>query len=100
MTRHDGNAGTRLADVRLPRYWFQSFFSALLLARWKENREIKRAGQSAGELAQLIAERWNEGDARERQLVALTHRVVRLTWMLVALTVAVLSVTVWAILRG
>lgn len=96
----DDNRGTRLADVRLPRYWPASFFAALLLARRKQSRELKEAVESATDLARVIGERWNEGDERERQLFALQARVVTLTWVLVGLTVAVLAITVWAVLRA
>jgi hypothetical protein len=92
--------GTRVADLRLPPYWPASVLAALLLARRRESRELAEAVRSADALAQVIGERWKVSDEREQQLLDLQARVVTLTWVLVALTLAVLGVTVWAILRG
>ena len=95
-----GSDGTRLADLRLPRYWLVSVGAALVLARRRQNQELAGAVEGVEEIATLIGERWRETDRREAELLALQARVVRLTWAMLLLTVAVLGVTIWAVLAG
>lgn len=100
MSSRSHRWGVRFADVRLPRWWSLPVLVALILGRRRQRRDLAEAVESVGGVATIIGERWTERDERERELLALTARVVRLTWALVFLTVAVLAVTVWALLHG
>jgi hypothetical protein len=48
----------------------------------------------------VVLDRWKETDARDKELLALNHRLNRLTSALVFLTLAVIGVTVWAAIHG
>lgn len=86
--------GTRLADVRLPRYWPVSVIAALLLARRQQGRSLREVEGVGKDLAEITVERWREGDVRTDQLIALTETLARLTWVLLAVTVVTLLVNV------
>ena len=90
----------RLADLRLPRWWPLWSIVVMLFQRRKQSRQLEDAVTGMSELAEVIAQRWQEGDERERQMLKLTRRLERLTWAVVALCIATLGVTVWAVLHG
>ena len=96
----DDHGWVRLADLRLPRWWPLWSIAVMLFQRRKQSGQIEEAVTSMSELAEVIAQRWQEGDERERQMLKLTRRLERLTWAVVALGIATLGVTIWAVLHG
>lgn len=90
----DEQWGVRLADIRLPRAWPVPVLAALFLARRQQSRELRDLEAANRDLAQLIAQRWREGDDREDRLIALTNTLTRLTWVLLAVTVVTLVVNI------
>lgn len=86
----DQERGVRLADVRLPRYWPLPLIAALLLARWQQNRALRDAGKVGKDIGEITVQRWQEGDVRADQLIALTKTLTRLTWVLLAVTAVTL----------
>jgi uncharacterized coiled-coil protein SlyX len=62
--------------------------------------QIEEAVTSMSELAEVIAQRWQEGDERERQMLKLTRRLERLTWAVVALRHRHARRDGWAVLHG
>jgi hypothetical protein len=96
----DKQRGVRLADIRVPRYWPVSVIGALLLARRQRNSEVQDAAETGQDLGEATVTRWKETDARADQLTALTNTLARLTWVLLAATVATLVVNVVILVSG
>lgn len=65
-----------------------------------QRRQLNDAVGSMSDLAAVIAQRWQEGEEREHQILQLTRRLERLTWAVVALGIATLAVTIWALLHS
>ena len=96
----DEDGWVRLADLRLPRWWPLWSIAVMMFNRRKQSRQLEEAVTGMSELVEVIAQRWQEGDDRERQMLKLTRRLERLTWIVVLLGIATLCVTVWAVLHG
>lgn len=90
----DRRAGTRLADVRVPRYWPVSVLGALLLARRSGRRDFHAVQRTASELGEVTVERWRATDARADELIRLTERLAQLTWALLLVAAATLIVSI------
>lgn len=91
--------GTRLADVRLPRYWPVSVFGALFLAQLQQHRDHRKFAELGKELGEITTQRWQETDTRADRLIELSKTLTRLTWVLLLATVVTLVVNVILALR-
>jgi hypothetical protein len=91
MARND-DWGVRLADVRLPTYWWASVAVALITVRILDRRDAKKLGVVAEELGTYYGNRDRDAAAREDQLLRLNKVLL---WVSVAAVfVAALSIVV------
>jgi hypothetical protein len=100
MARKAGTErGTRLADLRPPRYWPLSLIGGLLLARWFQRRRDRDLTEVGEELGEVTVDRWQSVDAREERLLIVTARLARLTWALLLVAAATLAVAIATVLH-
>lgn len=88
----DDDWGVRLADVRLPTYWWVSVAVGLVLARLLDRREMKKLGPIVEELGTYYGNRDLETATREAHLLKLTKVLLWVT--VAAVLVAALSIVV------
>jgi hypothetical protein len=68
--------------------------AALLFSRRQQGHALRDIERTSKDLGEITVQRWQEGDARADQLLALTATLARLTWVLLAVTVVTLIVNV------
>lgn len=88
----DDDWGVRLADVRMPTYWWVSVAVGLVLARLLDRREMKKLGPIVEELGTYYGNRDLETATREAHLLKLTKVLLWVT--VAAVLVAALSIVV------
>ena len=92
--------GTRLADVRVPRFWPLSLLGGLLLSRLWQRRQVKAAARVGTEIGESVVERWRQTDETAAAMYRLNRTMTRLTWVLLVLTMATLAVAVLTLVDG
>jgi hypothetical protein len=92
----------RLADVRLPRWWPIAVIVSTLLARRRNAEQLQRATQTLQapltDVAMYVRDRDREAAEREARLLALTVTLARLTWALLVLAAATVTLAVVTLL--
>jgi len=96
-----GTAWIRLADLRVPRpsVWRLGITLGLLVARRRDKAAFEAAIRVGEDIGQSVLTRWADTDAQTAAMLDLTHKLVRLTWAVVVLTVVVLAATLYVGLR-
>jgi hypothetical protein len=89
----DREWGVRLADVRLPTFWWLAVLITFLFSRRLQRRQLRELQRIGAELGTYIGER--DRAAAERE-----DRLIKLTWALLALTGATLAVAVVTIVQS
>lgn len=96
----DRRWGIRVADVRLPRTWPLAVVISVLLAHMTERRQLRELRRIGAEFGEYVGTRDQEAAEREARLLALTRTLTRLTWVLLAVTVAALAVAAVTLARS
>ena len=88
----DDDWGVRLADVRLPTYWWAGAIVGLILARLLDRRDMKKLTPIVEELGTYYGNRDRDSATRETQLLKLTKVLLWVT--VAAVLIAALSIVV------
>jgi hypothetical protein len=80
----------RLADITVPRFWWLSILTGILLGVRKRKSTLKDTVKIAQDLRAFYGERCKDQDRREEQVLRLTRSIARFTWVLMLATIVAL----------